>query len=418
MLAELQQINSGREFRVSPDPETQFIFDQRPQVLLEQLFQNDPGNVFLLKGSGFSMDGQLESWINGYKNALDKNESLEKVRHLLIQKTIQDVIGFYYEYLSKQDIFPINVEFQIDENNQRVVYAPKYSETLESVTLPDERGGALIEGVKKAVEIMINSDPETIVILNSPKGWSGLTREGKEIVYPDNQSYVYWINSEGNLEALTIRTNIDLETSEKLVGINKDKGSIKDRLKTVVSNPISKKINGFEGVLDLIEQISGQTFDKIRTEIRNKDTLFTLNSDAQKIIDNLTSFLNENITHLSLQNIKILAKEVGKAVLDLAKQTLTEEKPKSYYSNRYQGIHPHNFYNDGLDQYRALAQKVREIPGCNGGGTTESQAMSSVNNIKQIAIESNGKICRICGTSDGVACGWCKPCWKRHGKRS
>jgi hypothetical protein len=418
MLAELPQTEVDYEFRVSPDPELTYIFDQEPQIILGKLFANDPDRVFLLEGSGFNMGGQLKTWINGYKNGLQNNESLEETRRLLIRKTIQDVIGFYYEYLTNQDIFPIYVEFLQDENNKKFVHATKYNERLEDVALPDEREGALTEGVKKAVEIMVNSGPETVVVLNSPKGWSGLIRDGRAVTYPDNQSYVYWIDDNGDLQALTIRTNIDLETSEKLVGINniETNKTTRERLKDVVRNPIPLKVNGFEKVLDLIEDVSGERFDKTRKEIINRNSLFTLNNEAQEIIDNLQNFLTENITHLSLENIKMFAKEVGKAILDLAKRTLVNKNPKKHYSNNYYSEYFDNYQGNNLDQYYALAEQVRERLGCNGGEGESRSTQNSVLGTRQVSVESGDNICKRCGTTEGVACGWCKTCWNLYGK--
>jgi len=391
---------------VAYDLDTITLLNSDPNFLLQKMFNDDPDKIFLLEKTGFNMSMQIQTWINLYRTAIEENGNLDEVKNLLINKTIQNVIGFYFEYLTKQDIFPISVEFKEKDNGEKIIYASKYNQTLESVTLSTERDGALAEGVKQAVEILINSSPETVVFLTSPKGWSGLGHD-----HPDNQTYVYWINSGGNLDALTIRTDINLTSSEKLVGIeNNIETPTRERIKDVVRSPRNINANSFEAVLDLIEETSGQTFTKQRQEIQNREKLFTLNENASAIITNLKKYLIANISHLNENSIRLFVIEVGRAILDLAKETLQPEaKQVSYF---FDSRRPIFNYQDQYAKYNSLYQQVRAILGCNGGGI---DTLNSSFGMAQAQIEIGGHRCQKCGTTEKVACGWCKPCWKIFG---
>lgn len=393
---------------VAYDLDTVTILNSNPTALLNKVFQDDPNNLFLLKKTGFSMSIQIQTWINLYNKAIEENGDLNEVTEQLISKTIQDVMGFYFEYLTGQDIFPIKVELIETISGEKTVYASRYNQTLESLALPTEREGALTEGVKKAVEILVNAEPETIVFLTSPKGKSGLGHD-----HSDNQTYVYWINSDGDLDALTIRTDIDLVASEKLVDIkNNNVISTWDRIKKIVSSPKNINANDFEAVLDLIEEASGQTFEKQRREIKNRQELFTLNEKASAIIEDLKNYLTANISQLDEPTIRIFVLGVGKAVLDLAKQTLQPKATVVYSFDNYQPRFMN--YQDQYAEYGSIYQQVQAIPGCNGGGMMGGGITNSFG-FAQMQIEDGGKTCQKCGTSEGVACGWCKPCWKIFG---
>lgn len=416
---------------VAPDYETFEILSTEPNDLVNKLFENDKEKVFLLKGSGFSMDRQVLRWMIRYKEALEKEKEIHTTMNEFINETIQDVIGFYYEYLTGQDIFKIDLEFKMDKDGLKDVYATKYNTTLREVNKnmkvilgETEREGALEDGVDQAIDKMISAGPNAIVFLVSPSGWSGLKRDGKDIIYPDNQTYVYWINTEGNLEGLTIRTNISLETSESLTKSDKKDKSYIERIKNVVRSPVSMSATSMEAVLDLIEEVSGKEFAKQRYELVNRDQLFTLNTEATRIIENLRSYLLANITVLNKESVKLFAKNVGRAILDLRKQVLDDQRkvkqsPLST-SNEYT-YHNHYlenvFYNDA-EMYYQLANDVSKLKGCNGGGVNQDRFIpnslyAGFFGTNNIAITDSK--CQVCGTTEDVACGWCKTCWTNYG---
>ena len=385
-------------FSVALDTETFDILNTDPGALLKQLFEDDPDKVFLLIGSGFKMETQVQRWIEKHREAYEKRLSSSELSSRFIKETIQDVLGFYFEYLTGQDIFPIKVEFAEDQEGNKTVYASEYGQTLESLALVSERDGALANGVRKAVDILINSGPETIVFITSPSGWSGLGHD-----YPDTQTYVYWINEDGNLDGATIRTDIGLSDNEKLIGISPTReDSVRERIRTIVSSPQYLQANGFEAVLDLIEEASARTFSKQRDELKRYRELFTLNGEAKEIIGRLETDLLNNISHLNMDSIKLFAKLVGKAILDLRRQVLDNNINTTTQPNPYRlGQNNNHYYSSNHDMYRHLAYDVQQLEGCNGGG--QKQAVDARQMLGLLSQVDGGpkyvKNCGACGIS-------------------
>lgn len=418
----LLQTTSPYEFVTVTDSETSKIYRSDPDELLDNLFRNDPNSVFLMRGSGFKMDRQILRWIDKQQKAVLTNASLPDAQRAFTRETIQDVIGFYFEYLSGQDVFKIDVELKENpETGSKTVYAGRYNSDLREInkklretTGIKEREGALEAGIDKAIDIIIESGENTLVLVDSPSGWSGMGFD-----FPANQTYAYFINSEGNLEGLTIRTDIDLSTAEKLVETQLSQNSNYERIKNVVSTPLPKTAASIDEALDLIEQASGRKFDKQRYELTHRNELFTLNSEASTLIEKLRIYLEENITHLSETNIKLFVIAVGKTILDLHSLTLIDRKERSQIS-AYRSDYRTNNIKDEMFLYYQLAQEVRQIPGCNGGGQSDSiNSLSGAYTLNSTEVFNyfstdtgwhNGE-CMVCHIYTWVGgCSICKPC--------
>ncbi len=312
--------------------------------------------VYLLQGSGFNMTNQIDQWIRDF----DPND--QESKKILIEKTMSDVRGFYHEFLSRRDIFPFELEIRKNETGERYVYSTKYDQPLENITQANEREGALLEGVKIATEMIINSEPNTIIILNSPEGWTGLPTGA----HPDNQTHVYWVGLDGDLKALTLRSDIDIVASEKLVGLDGVNLSLINRIKNVVRNPISVAVvnDGFIEALDLIEKASGHELNKLRHEIQNRDTYIELTGEEdleiKQVLSDLELFLNEEINDRSEQTIKKLAFNIGKSILDMQNAV---NKREAKYNNQTMVVG----YDSSEIKYQVLSQQVKEILGCSNG---------------------------------------------------
>lgn len=341
---------------------SQFEFVVRPTIpettqdLLNRLFSNNE-KVFLLNGTGFNMVNQIGQWIKEF-NAYDPES-----KRILVEKIMSDVTGFYHEYLSKRDIFPFDLEFKINPNGEKIVYASKYHQPLENITDGNERDGKLLEGIKIAIELMKNAEPNTVVFLTSPSGWSGLST-GE---HPDSQTYVYWITQNGDLNAMTLRTDIDLLSSEKLVGINTQNESTRLRIIDVVSTPIEIQVveDAFIEVLDAIEEASSQKFPKLRNEIENRDIYKSLTGEEDVeikfILDSLQEFLAEEINGNDDISIKNLAMAIGKSILDMQHAVNKRINKFNNQTNVVSG------FDSPEIKYQVLHQEVKKILGCSNG---------------------------------------------------
>lgn len=341
---------SQLEFVVRPTiPET-------TESLLNRLFSSSE-RVFLLNGTGFNMTNQIDQWIKEF-NIYDPES--KKIR---VEKIMSDVTGFYHEYLSRRDIFPFDLEFKMDPNGEKIVYASKYHQPLENITDGNERDGKLLEGIKVAIELMKNAEPNTVVFLTSPSGWSGLST-GE---HPDSQTYVYWITQNGDLNAMTLRTDIDLLSSEKLVGINTQNESTRLRIKDVVSTPVEIHVveDGFIEVLDAIEEASNQKFPKLRNEIENRDIYKSLTGEEdieiKLILDQLQEFIISEINGNDDKTIKNLALAIGKSILDMQHAV---NKRINKFNNQTIVV---TGYDSPEIKYQILHQEVKKILGCSNG---------------------------------------------------
>lgn len=349
-------------YTVQEKDTSQFEFMVRPTIpettqnLLNRLFSNNE-KVFLLNGTGFNMINQVDQWIKEF-NTYDPES-----KRTLIEKIMSDVTGFYHEYLSRRDIFPFDLEFKTDSRGEKIVYASKYHQPLENITDSNERDGKLLEGIRVAIELMKNAEPNTVVFLTSPSGWSGLST-GE---HPDSQTYVYWITQNGDLNAMTLRTDIDLLSSEKLVGINTQNESARLRIKDVVSTPIEIHVvkDAFIEVLDAIEEASGQKFPKLRNEIENRDIYKSLTGEEDVeikfILDRLQEFLAEEINGNDDISIKNLTMAIGKSILDMQHAVNKRINKFNNQTNVVSG------FDSPEVKYQVLHQEVKKILGCSNG---------------------------------------------------
>lgn len=322
---------------------------------LNRLFQGQE-KVFLLQGSGFNMTNQIDQWVNEF-NYFDP-----ETKSRLVEKIMSDVTGFYHEFLSRRDVFPFDLEFRKNNKGEKVVYASKYDQPLENITDSNERDGALLEGIKTAIELMKNAEPNTVVFLTSPDGWSGLPTGA----HPDSQTYVYWIDKDGDLKAMTLRTDIDLQSSEKLIEIGPNNKGQRERIKDVVKTPAVMKVvdDGFIEVLDRIEEASNRKFNKLRDEINNRETYKNLTSNdditVKIILDHLRIFIEKNINGKDDDSIHNLAFEIGRSILDI--QNEVNKRIKKYEDQAVTVG-----YDSREIKYHVLAQEVRQILGCSNG---------------------------------------------------
>lgn len=335
--------------------ETKPHFEESTKQRLNRLFQNQE-KVFLLQGSGFNLVNQIDQWVNEFDYFNPETKSR------LVEKIMSDVTGFYHEFLSKRDVFPFDLEFKNNEHGERIVYASKYDQPLENITDSNEREGSLLEGIKTAIELMKKVEPNTVVFLTSPEGWSGLPTGA----HPDSQTYVYWIDKNGDLKAMTLRTDIDIESSEKLIGRNSNNKNEKVRIKDVVKTPVVMKVvgDGFIEVLNKIEESADRKFDKLRDEIKNRENYKNLTSKdditVKIILDQLRLFIEVNVNEKDDDSIRDLALGIGKSILDM--QNAVNRRTKKYDEQTLIVG-----YDSPEIKYQILAQEVKQILGCSNG---------------------------------------------------
>jgi len=367
--------------------------------LLNRLFAENE-KMYLLKGTGFNMVSQIDQWVNEFN--IYNPESKSK----LVKKLISDVTGFYHEFLSRRDVFPFDLEFREKTNGEKIVYATKYDQPLENITNKDERDGVMFEGIKLAVELMKNAEPNTVVFLTSPSGWSGLSTGA----HPDSQTYVYWITQSGDLNAMTLRTDINLSSSERLVDISTSNVPEKTRIKKIVNTPVKIQVvyDGFIEVLDKIEEASRTKFPKLRNEIKNRDIYKSLtgqeDEEVKEILDQLQEYIEYEINGSDDPSIKNLAMSVGKSILDM-QHAVNKRVNKFNEQTVVVG------FDSPEVKYQVLHQEVKQILGCSNGIQEQQRGFG---------FDSKGPLdfrCHVCnGINTRPYEGYCTECRHCHEK--
>lgn len=342
-----------QDFVVYPD-KTRHISREDVDGIFEEFRKKEP--AFLLLGTGFNIKTQVQRWQEL------ANKGPETATQEIIDQTILDIQGFFNEYLSGNDIFPIDAELK-KENGENKIVSPKYGVLFIDIVDQKEREGALHQGLKTVTQILEQGlQPESCILLVSPPGWSGYEVNGKKIIYPDNQIYIYFVDKNGDLEALTLRTDISVEESLFLTKI-KQSNDERLNIKKVVSSPIVLSAENIPQVLTEIETRLNRKFPDLKQQLFDRQTIFKIKGAAAEIIANLKTDLQERLQRFDSENISTFIRLVGKCILDL--ETITHIKePKNQYDYLYLTRQNEPEYA----HYENMLQSLQTKAGCNGGG--------------------------------------------------
>jgi hypothetical protein len=360
--------------RVSTDIRQAFIIPEDFENYVVSLFGPEEEH-FLLRDTGFEVTLQIGTYLQIYNAGIVEGKTIEEINSEFRQKTTQDLLGFYLEYLAREPVLPIEVDI-VESDRKRNVVSTKYGgRPLSEVISDREREGAIKSAIEKLSSLLLNAPANSIYVITSPSGWSGLIDEnGQELKFPESQTYLYRVDENGELEAITVRTNMSLEEHERFItrlseNIHQtpDGLSTKERIKKVTSTVSFLPNSQFSDVLKVMQEVKQSntawvdkstgkriTFDDIRDAIKNKDQLLDLDKRIQLIIDNFCRF-TENLGEVTTDSIKDLAIQIGKTVMEMswAMNQL----------NNTQTISPYSDLESQID-YQLQAQVVQQFTGC------------------------------------------------------
>ncbi len=303
---------------------------------------------WLLPGCGFDVKGQV-----------DKLKAANDFESWLSQ-TKEDMIGYWAEYLARFPVLPINIKFE----NGKII-APKYADSLWINTVSDkERNGAVKESIEKIENFLLDSPSGSMAILTSPPGWSGFEREGNTIVYPETQTYLFRIDENGNLDAVTIITDMSLMQNEKLLEvfelyINKNPLE-REQIEDITRNPIflkatnNKKYSHKEIVRE-IANVKGTNFARGKITFEDILELLKDRKEIQECDQEVEQKINEFLEKAknSPVNYEYLEYLLGKTILEIG-----------YISNRISNKQTSRHKID----YKQELKFQQTQAGCNGGG--------------------------------------------------
>lgn len=256
--------------------------------------------------TGFKLRQQIQKLDIDYQAKLSEGESPQQAIFEWTQETAEDIEGFWFEYLCQHLVLPIKIEKKFIDGKWEIV-CPRYSnKPLSETVLPEERNGGAKEGIDKLTEFLTSAPRNSIAILISPSGWSGLkTEEGERIIYTETQIYVYKINLFGRLEAITLRTDSSL-FQNKILHSNFSGNQLpcSDGLPTnqsvieeLVRNPIliegTELAPSFEDVIKAIQLVKGskyvlkeRTFAELWEHFQDRHKISQLEEQRDPQIDN------------------------------------------------------------------------------------------------------------------------------------
>ncbi|KKR58139.1 MAG: hypothetical protein UU05_C0014G0021 [Candidatus Curtissbacteria bacterium GW2011_GWA1_40_47] len=346
---------------------------------------------YLLPETGFNVRLQIDQLERDLEHGRKLGETTEEILQESFQKIEQDIQGFKVEYLCEGLVLPIVLDTDVVDGQKRVI-APLYNSKLLVETVSEqERRGAVKQSLIQVEDFLLNAPPGSSAIMTSPPGPSGF--EG--ITYLDSQTYIWQIQEGGKPRGFTIRTNMNLEENQRLLislGIdekNLGADSLEDKLTRIAVNPVfirhdpGQKSWRVEDVVKIIRYVrgsdiayKGRSFAEIYQNLENPQHLWTLDETTKRLTDQLKTFFLEQMASgryvrrdleiaLGITILK-LARSIRKPLIDSGqvfdREAQTESARMTISST---DVTP-------TADYKAILFQVQQLPGCNGGGTTNN----------------------------------------------
>ncbi len=377
---------------IETQEETKFVC-LNPQSNEEEL-------LFLLPHTGFNVELQ----VNKLETALNSGLDREKIISDWEKQTREDVWGFWLEYLKKEHLLPINMELK-----NGAFVANKYGgQTCLEITSPIERDGSVKKSVKKMQDFLAAAPAGSVAILTSPPGWSNLLDSKGKLIppYPDTQTYVFYLNPQKKLEALTVVSDFSLEDNETFLSNLTDfKPNLyqteKERIIKVTSSPVlMSPPKGFffnlEGIIRSFDQINPDAFNlsKALSSLEKLDAKREIDSEISEIIDQIGEYLKTGFDPENPDCFEYLKRILGKVILDMTSFYLETVLPENYYPEiEDERVNRKQIYEEALAY-------LQTIGGCGGGGL-KADSIETPFGPRAIAEGKTGPP-RFCDTCEGT----------------
>ena len=382
MLAERKQSFSLEE-KIPPSHSREYIVS---------LVKDTEDEVFLMKDTGFETARQTEMYFR-LKNE-NPNLTNFEINQLFASRTDSDIRAYEREFLARQPVLVNHLSSNIVDQELHII-GTKYSQRLLNVISGNERHGAIKSAIAELEKRLLFAPPNSLFAIHSPSGWA---KDGYDDL-PDDQIYLYKLDKDRNLSAITLRLSLSLDEHEAVLNTN-PAGDYKDQLIQTSSTIIQKSNYSFEDYLNLIEENLGReiawvdtdknrkiidihTFADIKEKLANLPELLIADEKVDTIAQGLYWHLRADIDFAKPENTKLLVRALGKAALDM--QDLIERKQGKV----------------GQKNYHQLANRAKELKGC----VATANRPQTVSELRKMGYTE--KSCKNCGK---VAL--CGPCTK------
>jgi hypothetical protein len=302
-----------------------------------------------LAGTGYDVLGDIERF--------EKDRS--------VQSITENMKAYWAEYLVRFPVLPIPIQFDYVGGRKRVI-APRYGNRLLIDTVSaNERNGAVLDSTKRICDFLENqAKPGSMALFTSPVGYSGfMTRDGSPVIYRDSQTYVYMVNQGGQIDAITLVTDMSLDQNERF--LEEMGGVYVEGAEKVVRSPLFFK-EGFDfyDVLQKIAEVKGgefargdKTFSDMRDLIARRGELLSLDSATNYKIYEFEAWVVQNIHDTDSQSMDLLKRKIAKTVLEISHNMMVQGR-EEYGESR------------SID-YNGAFLYMQSLGGCNGGGIME-----------------------------------------------
>lgn len=390
-----------------PSPEISTSNEIKPLIneVYQEMLSDLDLHPFLLEGSGFTILDQMQVFVEAWKGVRSGMIAPEDAKTIFLQRTKEDLFGYYQEYLRRWPILVNPVAIGVVNGRQRMFH-PRYGASLfvDNISA-DERDGAVREAAIIVEHEVLAADDGDIILFTSPSGWSGFTQP-----HPVSQTYVYQISNENGqkmVNALTIRHSLDLSQNEHFTSAitrtNPVRTTEEQRIKNVVTDVGRLRGEDLFSVIDRLEVASGYSehalvdrdqdgnllttwsFDDLRQAIANQQELELVQDQVIEIVARFEQYVlhylqfDRDLTKAELRQLMI---ELGRSVLDMTKamgyapgeispQLVLD--PKTHRKGNYANTHKAN----------------SALGGCNGGGGIKKSKFKDGEKV--------GTVCPRCG---------------------
>ncbi|MGE5042214.1 MAG: hypothetical protein ACM3IJ_04910 [Candidatus Levyibacteriota bacterium] len=356
--------------------------------------------LYSLEGTGFHIESQIGLLVDNYKNGVPVAQSFQQIE--------QDIHGFNMEYLKEAPVFGIPLKKREVAGETRIVGKLYADKLWEDTTDAIEREGVVKESVRGMAKKLEKAAPGSMFVFHSGEGWSGYQVRGgnleklneedlrtgmaQEVRYPDSQTYLVKVNTDGKLTAVTLKAHMSLSQSEAFIGkltgqeIPSDTElTEKERIKRVVGTVVEfspEDGKSPKDIVKVIKQIVGsnvaysdstgrdRTFDEMMFMLQNPQSLEDLDETSKRLVGNFREYAKWRMGFSDAEVESDLRTALGYTVLRLMHETQGEAEIGMYASmeeGRAYSIEERNIIP--FDPRKAL-EEMQKRPGCAGGGNT------------------------------------------------
>lgn len=357
------------------------------------------GAVTRLPGVGFHPWMEVGVLRQDFLKAQETKEDSKDILEKWLIKARKNLVGYWQEYLDQRLVLPIDLEIAEVDGQKRIVSGGVKNAIWIDAIGSWERNGSVKESAIKIEEFLVNAPPLSAAVLMSPGGHE----------YPDTQTYIFWVNQDGDIDSMTVRTDPNIDDNESFLfntksNFNPDtRAPLHSRVETIIRNPLLLAAeNGYgfspESIIETIratknyqEAFKGKKFTELFSDFTNRNELLEAGKLVETVINEFTNFCTRTVvdSNYNLNEIYSLIEEkLGETVLKMSyiKRHLQEQKLGFH-------IAVHRLNNLNTYDYQNELRYLQTIPGCAGGGL-----ISYIENgFGFRELKDTGKFVRNCG---------------------